>query len=280
MLILWFILDLYQENLPIDGPPSYRGQAIKYSYKITIGTQRVNSPIKLLRVPLKILPLNIITDSAGLCNDTTEELTPTNPFLDSKPTETPLDLALQGLQNITARRTPNFYMISNTRGKVGRFCLFKNAYKLGEDVVGTFDFTVASVTCVQLSVSLQCEEITVVQNKGKEPSTKSRIITYNKHHEVCLGFKHSELILPVPLHVTPAFSTPLVTLKWRLHFEFVTSTSKDLNLPTLDHCGWQGPNEIPIETMVWSLPVRIFSTTPLQVSLALQASTEHHLSIT
>ncbi|XP_044728554.1 RAB6A-GEF complex partner protein 2 [Chrysoperla carnea] len=274
---------LYQEVLPNDGPPSYRGQAIKYSYKITIGTQRVNSPIKLLRVPLKILPLSIsgLTDAAGLlCNDTTEELTPTNPFLETKPTETPLELALQSLQNITARRQPNFYMISNTRGKVGRFCLFKNAYKLGEDIVGTFDFSIATVSCVQLSVSLQCEEVTTVESKNnKEPSKRSRIITFNKHHEVCLGLKHSQLILPVPLHVTPAFSTPLVTLKWRLHFEFVTSTSKQLIPPGLDQCGWQGPSELPIETMVWSLPVRIFSTTPLQVSLALQAATEHSLII-
>lgn len=70
-----------------------------------------------------------------------------------------------------------------------------------------------------------------------------------------------------------------MTLKWRLHFEFVTSTSKQLIPPGLDQCGWQGPSELPIETMVWSLPVRIFSTTPLQVSLALQAATEHSLII-
>lgn len=54
------------------------------------------------------------------------------------------------LQNLTARRSPNSYMITNTRGKVGRFCLFKSAYKLGEDIVGTFDFSVGNVTCMQV----------------------------------------------------------------------------------------------------------------------------------
>lgn len=54
------------------------------------------------------------------------------------------------LQNLTARRSPNSYMITNTRGKVGRFCLFKSAYKLGEDIVGTFDFSVGTVTCMQV----------------------------------------------------------------------------------------------------------------------------------
>jgi hypothetical protein len=47
---LCHIPDLYSEMLPSEAPPSYRGQAVKYSYKITIGMQRVNCPIKLLRV--------------------------------------------------------------------------------------------------------------------------------------------------------------------------------------------------------------------------------------
>lgn len=99
-------------------------------------------------------------------------------------------------------------MISNTWGKVARFCLFKPAYKLGEDIIGTFDFTVATVNCMQVSVSLQCEEETII-DLSKEKSKQTRIITFSKHHEVCLGYKYTQLILPIPLHVTPAFSTPL-----------------------------------------------------------------------
>lgn len=49
--------DSYSEVLPIEGPPSFRGQSVKYVYKLTIGCQRVNSPITLLRVPLRVLVL-------------------------------------------------------------------------------------------------------------------------------------------------------------------------------------------------------------------------------
>ena len=49
--------DAYSEMVPVDGPPSFRGQAVKYVYKLTIGCQRVNSPIKLLRVPFRVLVL-------------------------------------------------------------------------------------------------------------------------------------------------------------------------------------------------------------------------------
>lgn len=53
-----FLPDSYCEALPVDGPPSFRGQAVKYVYKLTIGCQRVNSPIKLLRVPFRVLVLH------------------------------------------------------------------------------------------------------------------------------------------------------------------------------------------------------------------------------
>lgn len=71
----------------------------------------------------------------------------------------------------------------------------------------------------------------------------------------------------------------IVSLKWRLHFEFVTSTFKGLETPGLDQCGWEAPAEIPIETMVWSLPIRLLSTTPLQVSQGLQANPAQTLVI-
>ena len=63
---LWLLLaalttafqpDSYSEVLPVEGPPSFRGQSVKYVYKLTIGCQRVNSPITLLGVPLRVLVL-------------------------------------------------------------------------------------------------------------------------------------------------------------------------------------------------------------------------------
>ena len=43
------------------------------------------------------------------------------------------------------------YNITNAKGKVAKFILFKQAYKLGEDIVGVFNFADASVPCVQVS---------------------------------------------------------------------------------------------------------------------------------
>lgn len=168
-------------------------------------------------------------------------------------------------QNLTARRSPNFYNITNGRGRVVRFCLFKNSYKLGEDIVGTFDFSNATVSCAQVSVSLQSEEH-VAEDYRRSSSSSSKnspapmLVSYNKHHEVCLGLQFSQLVLPIPLHVTPDFTTDLVTLKWRLHFEFVT-TVKLIDMPTDNFTNWQGPSSLDVETMIWDLPLHIYPTT-------------------
>lgn len=223
------LLDLYKEVLPMSSPPTYRGIGIKYFYKLTIATQRVGSKVQVLRVPIRVLSLPTVIrpdEVPALCNETNEELAPTNPFLEKRKTETKLEIALHHLQNITARRRPNFYLISNKRGRVGRFCLFKPAYKLGEDIVGTLDFTCRTVRCVQVSVTLQCEEVLLSQKQSKNatatkqsddssnsahqmPEVSGKIMNFTKHHEVCVGLLQSQMILPVPLHVTPSFSTSL-----------------------------------------------------------------------
>lgn len=211
--------DLYKEALPMTSPPTYRGTAIRYFYKITVTTQRVGSKVQVLRVPIRVLPLPTIINSEEIsasCNETSEELAPTNPFLEKRKSESKLEIALNHLQNITARRRPNFYLISNKRGKVGRFCLFKPAYKLGEDIVGTLDFSCRTVRCIQVSVTLQCEEILLRSQKTDDKQHTQqqlqndgigKIINFTKHHEMCMGLLRTQMILPVPLHVTPTFTT-------------------------------------------------------------------------
>lgn len=210
----------------MSGPPTYRGTSIRYFYKITIATQKVGAKVQALHLPIRVLSLPTmikVEEIPALCNDTSDELSPTNPFLEKhKNLETKLELALHHLQNITARRRASFYMISNKRGRVGRFCLFKQHFKLGEDIVGTLDFSCRTVRCVQVSVTLQCEEVLITSsaagtstaqtaeqsvNGSDSPSSNGKVMNFTKHHEVCLGLLQTQVILPVPFHVTPSFTT-------------------------------------------------------------------------
>ncbi|XP_052902894.1 RAB6A-GEF complex partner protein 2 [Anopheles moucheti] len=295
---------LYRETVPLNTPPTYRGIRVKYYYKITVATQRLGSTVQALNIPIRVLPLPLpqsdLDEAITLNDESNEDLAPNNPFLEKKRPPSRIEYALHYLRGVTARRRPNFFMINNKWGKVGRFCLFKSAYKLGEDIVATIDFSCGTIKCVQLSVTLQCEETELnsgsssaivtagtkpelagsddadtseAANEPERPKHISRVTNYSKHHEVCLGMLQTQVILPIPLHVTPTFRTDLVEVSWRLHFQFVTSTNPELSSEMLldrtsaneDELEWVAPTDIAIETMIWSLPITIYPTAPLQI---------------
>ncbi|XP_036674913.1 RAB6A-GEF complex partner protein 2 isoform X1 [Drosophila suzukii] len=307
----------FNEFIPRDGPPTYRGHNIRYFYKITIATQRVKSKVQTLTVPIRVLPIPIISrpDELPVTVETNEELAPTNPFLEKREISE-LEISWHHLKNVTARRAPKFYRISNKRGFVGRFCLFKPAYKLGEDIVGSLDFgpgaSPRKVRCVQFSVKLQQQELSVrpqpVQNhqlqsqsstgddvssinsfdmasiasgvvadslhksatsgssRDKDvPEPTGKLTTISTSHQVCYATLQTQVVVPIPLHVTPTFRTDLVDVRWRLHFEFVTTTLMDFGIPNPEFGELKAPSELPVETMVWNLPVTIYAANPLQI---------------
>lgn len=49
------ILVSYSEDVPHKSPPSYKGQAVRFSYKITIGIGSIKGPTKLLRLPIRVI---------------------------------------------------------------------------------------------------------------------------------------------------------------------------------------------------------------------------------
>ncbi|KAI8045271.1 RAB6A-GEF complex partner protein 2 [Drosophila gunungcola] len=303
----------FNEFVPRDGPPTYRGHNIRYFYKITIATQRVKSKVQTLTVPIRVLPIPIISrpDELPVTVETNEELAPTNPFLEKREISE-LEISWHHLKNVTARRAPKFYRISNKRGFVGRFCLFKPAYKLGEDIVGSLDFGQCQVRCVQFSVKLQQQELSIrpqpVQNQQLQsqsstgddvssmnsfdmasiasgvvadnlhksatsgssrdkdaPEPSGKLSTISTSHQVCYATLQTQVVVPIPLHVTPTFRTDLVDVRWRLHFEFVTTTLMDFGIPNPEFGELKAPAELPVETMVWNLPVTIYAANPLQI---------------
>lgn len=62
-------------------------------------------------------------------------------------------------------------------------------------------------------MSLQPEEVITLKSPAKNSKvavnkdTSSRTMTVARYHEVTVGLTHSQLILPIPLHITPAFES-------------------------------------------------------------------------
>ncbi|CAL9694615.1 unnamed protein product [Knipowitschia caucasica] len=273
----------YSEVVPVDGPPSFRGQSVKYVYKLTIGCQRVNSPIKLLRVPFRVLVLQGMPE---LPFTQDEEVSPSNPFLEeedvSRRDAQTLERALDLLMISTSRRCPHMFNITNMRGKVAKFCIFKTVYRLGEDIIGTFNFTEGEIPCLQYSVSLQSEE-EILQQYQRRPGQPTNVTGHGRHLESCLHTASSHFSLPIPLNVTPGFSTDIVTLRWRLHFEFVTAR-EPMEAPVVQQnqsevTVWSGAERVDVDTFSWDLPIKVLPTNPALASHVSQFSGTNSINI-
>ena len=264
----------YQETVPPTAPPSYRGAAIKYSYKLTVGTQRLGQRnVSLLRVPVRVLSVSLsdlaLPPSEGR-EAAVERLGPSSPFLEPEraggdgEVASRAELVMEAVQDITSRRRTSYFNIANTRGRVCKLCIFKTDYRLGEDIVASLDLTVGTLDCVQYSVSLCMAEKVMAEHRVREDQ-QDKILSHSRHHEVSLGFDHSHFVLPVPLHLAPSFSTPVCSVSYYLHFEFVTTASKGEKQEVPEEEGgseWQGPTKMEIETMVWDLPIKLYTTFP------------------
>jgi len=55
-------LDEYESIIPATLPPSYRGDAISYTHKVVVGTQRLSGAVQLVRLSFRVLPVNALME--------------------------------------------------------------------------------------------------------------------------------------------------------------------------------------------------------------------------
>lgn len=133
---------------------------------------------------------------------------------ESRDESTPLDLALHRIETATCHRVPHSFNI--TSGSVGggrrvaRFSIFKTAYRLGEDVIGVFNFGEGTVPCVRYSVALQTEEtLSERYSKAVGKPAVINVVNHGKCSECTLNTAHSQMVLTIPLTATPSFSNEI-----------------------------------------------------------------------
>ncbi|XP_065060078.1 RAB6A-GEF complex partner protein 2-like [Rhopilema esculentum] len=277
----------YTEDIPPSAPPSYRGQAVRFSYKVTIGVGSINGPTKLIRLPIRVISTEGLLVDMKKSADTRESR---NPFLEdlSEIEHSLSDLVVDRLTFLTSQRNNNVYNISCRQGSAGKFSLSKLYYRIGEDLQGSFDFTDATVRCLMYKVSLQSEE--EVLEKFRKPGSKQKTVhtTYSRYEECCLNCRQTSFCLPIPITATPEFTSKVVSVRWRLHCEVTTSCQNDSgsgesteigktpNRTELDKIITNGPKtgvlhkipkDVKVETMTWDIPVRVVPSSPILISL-------------
>uniref|UniRef100_A0AC35EVH8 Uncharacterized protein n=1 Tax=Panagrolaimus sp. PS1159 TaxID=55785 RepID=A0AC35EVH8_9BILA len=103
------------------------GLFVKYSWYITVAVQHVDAPFKLLQLPLRVLnfniPIELPLNTAG------------NPFLAQNYKHPPvLDFARSAIDETTSARHHKYFKINNGTNSFATVALFKNIFKLGDDI--------------------------------------------------------------------------------------------------------------------------------------------------
>ena len=271
---------VYEDIVPTGCPSTYHGRHIRYSYRLIVASQRINCPIATLRVPIRILaiPRDALDSEKHQPGPQKDKPSITNPFATKSDDEDEssdagdADSSHLLLNEGVVRKKATYYDIRASGGrKVGKICLFKSSFKLGEDVLGMFDLSDVDVACLQYSVSLICEEKMANNSHTKAVSKQS-------FQEFCFGYAETSFSLAVPLHATPTFKINDCQLDWMLRFEFVIGKDQIKHQPFIDENSdvtsmgheWNGPHKVEVETMTWNLPVTLLPTHPQNLAQCVQ----------
>jgi hypothetical protein len=188
---------------------------------------------------------------------------------------------MHAVSSLSRRRKPNIFKIGPESKVAVKFHLSKPVFKIGEDVVGWFDFSGTTASCYQVTVTLETVEL--IEEAHRPPTDKQKraatatgetgtVTVHAKQALFCRHLTTSTVMLPVPLTATPQFSTGIVSVEWRLAFEFVLGGG-DVDVPNqLTSEGITGGNEgdvintgptkVPVETIKWQLPISVLPTDP------------------
>jgi len=85
-------------------------------------------------------------------NQSNQPNIPSNPFLEDPASKLDLqEIASDLLNMMSSRKSSKIFQIRNSNNKkIGVFSLVKTSAKIGEDFVGTFDFSGSDIPCVQV----------------------------------------------------------------------------------------------------------------------------------
>lgn len=263
-------------QIPLNAPPSFRGHFLKYFWFLSVAAQQVDVPLKMVQLPIKVLNVNISVDAADKQQSTTA-LSPTQNSFPSKEATTSstfIEIAMNRIEEICSIRKKRIYEIHSGGVVFARIVLYKNTFKLGDDVIGKLEFPQENVYCLQTLVRM--ETVENLLDDIFSPSTES-VNTHNTEHMITAFVKETYFKIQLPIAVAPSFTTEFVKVRWRLHFEFVTTDQKLMvqTSPELSKLS----EELDIQTMKWDLPINVLTCNPFNAALICAVQSETSFTI-
>jgi hypothetical protein len=287
---------MLQATLPGGIPPTFKGTGIKYRYAVTVAAQRMREAAHILTVPFRVVsPAAVIKkieyplgfpgfdyEIRVVELETPDEgkwirfqqrqmqyLSSPYPQTKSQHDTNQSRNAIYAL--FEKHSNPVTMQISKGPERLVSFTIGKIAYQLGETVSGTFDFSNSVVPCYQVLVRLESEEVVDPSISKSKPIRK----IYSEHHECTRYTIFTHFTFYIPHEAAQEFTTEQVTVRWSLHFEFITPQSARLPSGTTPPTTPQptprnhqrvwpsiSDNEYkiyppPVEVVSWVLPIRV-----------------------
>uniref|UniRef100_A0A183CJJ0 Lipoyl synthase, mitochondrial n=1 Tax=Globodera pallida TaxID=36090 RepID=A0A183CJJ0_GLOPA len=249
------------------------GPLVRSSYRAgEFYLKNVDAPIKMVQLPIKVL-------SVGIDVSAVKQSEPTgNPFLGNDfKSPSIVEIAVSRIEEVCSIRKQRFYEIKSGGRLIAAVVIFRNVFKLGDDVVGRFEFPQEEVQCLQALVRAEVVETNLmddssISSREEASSSAQSVHVFGTEHMVTAFVRETHFKLQLPMNAVPSFTTESVKVRWRLRFEFVTTPQKVMEqkgdgLQTL-------ADDLDIETMKWDLPISVLSCNPFNAGLStLQPST-------
>uniref|UniRef100_A0A183BI51 Radical SAM core domain-containing protein n=1 Tax=Globodera pallida TaxID=36090 RepID=A0A183BI51_GLOPA len=190
-----------QKEIPLDLPPSFKGHFAKYLWYVSVATQQVDAPIKMVQLPIKVL-------SVGIDVSAVKQSEPTgNPFLGNDfKSPSIVEIAVSRIEEVCSIRKQRFYEIKSGGRLIAAVVIFRNVFKLGDDVVGRFEFPQEEVQCLQALVRAEVVETNLMDDSSsrEEASSSAQSVhVFGTEHMVTAFVRetHFKLQLPPPPHL-------------------------------------------------------------------------------
>jgi RAB6A-GEF complex partner protein 2 len=171
----------------------------------------------------KLLERHEKGDSLGLLSPT-EQLSRRTSTMEELSAKEAIEFAILRGTSVASASTTNRFEISRNEQKVAIITIARPAYRLGESLIVSIDFTGSEIPCYAIHASLESAE-----KVDPAISLRSSVSIHRVSRRV--HFSHSESTLyarrvsfspTIPVMATPEFVTSGISLKWSLRIEFIT----------------------------------------------------------
>jgi transcription termination factor Rho len=115
-----------------------------------------------------------------------------------------IDVATSKISEVVSVRTPKVYEIKTRDEVFATLTIYKNLFKLGDDVIGKIHFPGGNVTCLQLLVRVETVELNLSGERKEE-----HVWSHFTENYVTPFTRECHFKAALPLNAVPSFTTDL-----------------------------------------------------------------------